>query len=91
MAEFLMLMKGGSTTDGWDAYIEKMIGTGTFRGGSALGSGMCVSKRGNDQPCIVTGFMRFEAENIGQVRALLEGNPVYEAGGEVELLEMIKG
>ena len=33
--------------------------------------------------------MRYENENINQVRALLKGNPVYEAGGEVELFELV--
>lgn len=47
-------------------------------------------KRGKDQDCIVTGFMRHAADNICQIRALLEGNPVYEAGGEVELLDLIE-
>ena len=60
-----------------------------FRGGSALGNGYSASKE-KQQDCVVTGFMRFEAENIEQVRILLGGNPVYEAGGEVELQELIE-
>jgi|DEB0MinimDraft_10_1074344.scaffolds.fasta_scaffold76936_2 hypothetical protein len=37
----------------------------------------------------VTGYMRFEADSIEEVRALLSGNPLYEAGGRVEILEEI--
>lgn len=91
MPEFMMLMKGAGTNDDWDTYVKKMIEQGKFRGGSALGNGVCVGKSDSEQPCVVTGFMRFDAENIDQVRALLEGNPVYEAGGEIELLELIEG
>ncbi len=37
----------------------------------------------------MTGFMRFEAENIERVQELITGNPVYEAGGEIEVLELL--
>ncbi len=47
-------------------------------------------KQDIDRPCTITGFMRFEAENINQIRAWLAGNPVFESGGDVELLELIK-
>lgn len=89
MADFMMLMKGVSENGDWDGYIKKLVDTGLFRGGSALGKGYSLRK-GREQDCIVTGFMRFEADDISQIRALLEGNPVYEAGGEVELLELIE-
>lgn len=89
MADFMMLMKSAESDGDWDAYIMRLRGTGMFRGGSVLGKGVCVKKGCRDGPCIVRGFMRFEADTIDEVRALLEGNPVYEAGGEVELLELV--
>jgi len=43
MSEFLMLMKGdGGTTEQWNIYIEKLIATGMFRGGSALANGQSI-------------------------------------------------
>ena len=90
MAEFMMIMKGAGENGDWYTYIEGLIETGMFRGGSALSNGLCANKQGINRSCAVTGFMRFEADNINQVRGLLAGNPVYESGGEVELLELIE-
>ena len=90
MAEFMMLMKGTSENGDWNAYIARLTTTGLFRGGSALSNGLCATKPDNHRPCTVTGFMRFEADTIQQIQALLPGNPVYESGGEVELLELIE-
>jgi len=89
MAEFMMLMKGAGNAEDWAPYIDKLIQSGTFRGGSELGNGSCESKANQNGDCSVTGFMRFEADNKQQVMDLLPGNPVYEAGGEVEVLEIV--
>ena len=51
---------------------------------------MCVTKSGSDGPCAAKGFMRFEVDSLDELRALLDGNPVFEAGGEVELLELVE-
>lgn len=90
MAEFMILMKGTRQRGDWNTYIDSLTKTGMFRGGSALRNGLCVNKQGSNRLCAVSGFMRFKAESINQVRALLGGNPVVESGGEVELLELIK-
>ena len=90
MAEFMMLMKGTGENADWNAYIDRLQKTGVFRGGSALGHGLCAHKHDSHRSCIVTGFMRFEADSIQQIQALVPGNPVYESGGEVELLELIE-
>lgn len=89
MPEYVMLMKGSASNGDWDAYIEKLIGSGRFRGGSSLGNGMSVAKAGVDGECEVTGYMRFSADSIEEVRELIAGNPCYEAGGVIELLEEI--
>ncbi len=90
MAEFMMVMKGTGENGDWNSYIERLKNTGLFRGGSALSNGLCANKQDSDRSCTVTGFMQFEADTIQQIQALLAGNPVYESGGEVELLELIK-
>ena len=89
MAEFMMLMRGGANSADWTDYIAKLQSTGTFRGGSALGNGVCIAKEFQPDPSGVTGFMRFEAESIETVRSLVEGNPVFEADGVVEILELV--
>ncbi len=98
MADFMMLMLGDrqvpddSSSEDWASYIDKLIKTGSFRGGSALGNGIAVYDKSNEgsAACTATGFMRFEAEAIDDVVALLDGNPVYEAGGKIEILEIVK-
>ncbi len=90
MAEFMMIMKGAGENADWKTYIDSLMKTGLFRGGSALSNGLYANKQGSNRSCVVTGFMRFEADNLHQIRALLTGNPVYESGGEVELLELIE-
>lgn len=90
MAEFMMLMKGAGENGDWAIYIDRLKKAGLFRGGSALSHGLCANKQDSNRSCTVTGFMRFEADTIEQIQALLAGNPVYESGGEVELLELIE-
>lgn len=91
MREFLMLMKAsGGTPEDWNNYINTLVASGLFRGGSALGNGLRASKNHENTNCEITGFMRFEAESINEVSALLSGNPVIEAGGEVEISELLK-
>jgi hypothetical protein len=93
MPEFMMIMKsdehGGNAAD-WAQYIELLSNSGLFRGGSALGNGVCVSQNEQSDQCVVSGFMRFEADAIDQVLALVPGNPVIKSGGEVEVLELLK-
>lgn len=89
MPQYVMLMKGTVQTGDWGAYVDKLVATGMFRGGSALGNGICSAHGKADSECQVVGYMRFTAQRIEQVRALLAGNPHFEAGGCVELLEEV--
>ncbi|MEM7400486.1 MAG: hypothetical protein AAF304_00895 [Pseudomonadota bacterium] len=90
MPEFMMIMKEPGKKSDWRTYINELKETGTFRGGSALGNGICVSKQDNKHNCTVIGFMRFEADKLNQVRNLIAGNPHYESGGEIEIHELIE-
>jgi hypothetical protein len=89
MADYVMLMMGSESAGDWEIYLEKLIASGKFRGGSSLGHGVSMAKGQGDEASEVTGYMRFEADSIEEVRALLSGNPLYEAGGRVEILEEI--
>ncbi|MCB1053389.1 MAG: hypothetical protein KDC71_22495, partial [Acidobacteria bacterium] len=77
-------------TTGWDSYLDTLRATGRFEGGSAIGDGQSFRKEGT--PAALTleldGFFRVRAANLAEVVVLLDGNPVYEAGGTVEIREL---
>ena len=97
MPDYLMLMhndpvRTASERD-WETYIDALAQTGKFRGGSAIGEGVCRRKSGA-APAItarIGGYIRIEADSLADAEMLLAGNPVYENGGTVELRELPKG
>ncbi len=76
--------------DEWNAYLAKLREAGAFEGGSAIGDGICASK--SVAPTAISrqiaGYIRIRAENLNAARELVIGNPVYEAGGTVEIREL---
>ncbi len=71
-------------------YIGRLQASGNFQGGSAIGTGVCVRKSGV-APGItghLSGFIRVSASSLDDARLLLVGNPVFEAGGTVEIREL---
>ena len=92
MPDYLFLMhddagdraQGG---DDWGPYLGGLRASGNLQGGSAIGGGLCARKSGA-APAItghLTGFIRVGADSLDHARALLAGNPVFEAGGTVEI------
>jgi hypothetical protein len=97
MPDYLLLMHDDLTDpsheDGgsaWDPYLSGLRSRGVFQGGSAIGAGICARQSGATPATIspVTGFIRVRADNLDHARALLAGNPVFEAGGTVEIREL---
>ena len=92
MADFLFLMHNDAAADGrtWAPYLHALIEDGLLKGGSAIGDGVCERKSG--APAALTshlvGFMRVEADSLEHAKRLLAGNPVFEAGGTVEIREL---
>jgi hypothetical protein len=89
MAEFLLLMHAGPATRDadWGAYLGDLRSKGVLQGGSAMGGGVCVTKSG-DAPSVtahLSGYIKVEAESLEAAQGLVNGNPVYEAGGVVEV------
>lgn len=91
MPEYILLMHADTVRAevmaDWEAYLGTLRRSGALRGGSAIGDGVCVRKGG---PVAVlsrqlTGFIRIEASDIEAAKKLLACNPVYEAGGTVEI------
>jgi len=96
MNDYIILMHndGGDTNpNDWNDYFAQLNQLGIFQGGSALGSGVCISKAGKSKPITqhLSGYIRIEARDIGHAKELIEGNPVFEAGGTLEIRELPKG
>jgi hypothetical protein len=74
----------------WAPYIERLTTIGALRGGSAIGEGRCLRKSGSarDVSTTVTGYLKLWAASIDEGADLLAGNPVFEAGGSVEIREL---
>jgi len=94
MPDYILLMHNDATTpvdvDAWGPYIAGLRAAGAFEGGSAIGPGVCVRKTGAVPPITADlgGFMRITAAGLEEARRLLAGNPVFEAGGMVEIREL---
>jgi hypothetical protein len=78
------------TEAAWGGYLEALIKSGQFLGGSALGGGKCFGKSGATREITdhITGYIRVQADSIDDARRFLAGNPVFEAGGTVEIREL---
>ncbi|CAL4866635.1 hypothetical protein MMA231_00878 [Asticcacaulis sp. MM231] len=95
MSDYILLMHktpDGEPAEAWDLYIATLEQAGHLRGGSAIGDGIACRKDRTDAAITahLTGFIRIEAESLEAARGLLAGNPVYEAGGIVEIRELPK-
>jgi hypothetical protein len=92
MADYLLFMHDDATgpTQGWDGYFSRLREAGVFTGGSAIGGGMVARKSGTPAPLAahLGGFIRITARDLDHAQSFLEGNPVYEAGGTVEIREL---
>lgn len=78
------------TDAAWGRYIETLTRSGQFLGGSAVGGGKCFTRSGASREVTahITGYIRVQADSIDDARRFLEGNPVFEAGGTVEIREL---
>ncbi|OQW73466.1 MAG: hypothetical protein BVN33_10235 [Proteobacteria bacterium ST_bin13] len=96
MTDYILLMHRDADPDvddtGWDAYFGMLHATGAFQGGSSIGDGICINKAGAPPPISAQlgGFIRIAAPDLAAAKALVIGNPVYEAGGTIEIRELPK-
>jgi hypothetical protein len=92
MTDFIFLMHDDAAggDEGWESYLHGLQQRGCFQGGSAIGDGICAKKSGKPAPVTaqLAGYIRVTADSIDQAKTLLAGNPVYEAGGTVEIREL---
>jgi hypothetical protein len=95
--EYILLMhQDASDTEAaddperWGQYIARLRSTGQFDGGSSMGNGERLKKNQTSQPTgnALGGFIRVRAVSLESAKQFLAGNPVYEAGGTVEIREL---
>ena len=98
MEDFIVFMYADATdhaaadnADAWGKYLARLGATGCFDGGSSIGPGLLLRKGHPDRVSTpdLSGYLRFRADSLLAARALLLGNPVYEAGGTVEVRELL--
>jgi hypothetical protein len=92
MADYILLMHDDAVDDdaAWEPYLDRLKQGGFFEGGSAIGGGVCARKSGQLPPVTthLTGYIRINADSLHQAKSLLAGNPLFEAGGTVEIREL---
>jgi hypothetical protein len=89
--DFILLMHGDSVdrdgNEDWSTYLQALDAKGVLRGGSAIGAGTCL-RLNNPAPRTtdhLVGYVKIEARDLEHAREFVSGNPVYEAGGTVEI------
>lgn len=96
MRDFLIFMHGDTnvpeTAEAWSQYFASLRERGVFNGGSALGPASRFRKDVGSTipPNQITGYIRVRAQDLADAKTCLTGNPVYEAGGTVEIQELIE-
>lgn len=96
MNDYILLMHDDAqdaeadTNRAWDKYLQRLQASGRFAGGSSIGPGACFSRRGATKATTahLTGYLRVQAESLEEAKQFLAGNPVFEAGGTVEIREL---
>lgn len=97
MLDYIFLMhndsspsQGDGGEDLWGPYIAKLKARGCFEGGSSIGAGLCVNRAqvSVEVSSRLVGFIKVRAESLEGARELVAGNPVFEAGGTVEIREL---
>ncbi len=92
MTDYIVFMHDDAAhpTEGWDVYLRRLRDAGVLEGGSAIGGGLVARKAGTPAPLAahIAGFIRITARDLDHAQTFLDGNPVYEAGGTVEIREL---
>ncbi len=74
----------------WGPYFQKLREGGGFDGGSSIGAGESL-RQGGEAAAVttqLTGYIRIRVADMAEARAMVAGNPVFEAGGTVEIREL---
>jgi len=97
MRDYLIFMHGDQerpeAVDDWETYVAALRETGMFVGGSAFGPASSFRKNVSSvagSPRVLTGYIRIRARDLADAQTCLVANPVYEAGGTIEIYELIE-
>ena len=94
MPDYILLMHDDvvapETPEMWDHYLTTLRAAGVFEGGSSIGRGVALRNSAAAAPLSaqLVGFIRVTAPDDAAARRLVDGNPVYECGGTVEVREL---
>ncbi len=101
MSEYILLMYNDAQDqslvndpESWSKYLSALHGSGQFAEVSAIGGGLCCKKDqadlGAEDKQQIVGSIRIRAETPLAAKQWLVGNPVYEAGGTVEIRALLR-
>ena len=79
------------TSAEWSHFFDVATKSGMFRGGSEIGERHTLGRK--DVPnttADIGGYMRFDSDDVDQLKELLKIHPVVEHGGTIDLCEMPK-
>lgn len=92
VADYIVLMHADSVPNeaDWGPYLAGLQQAGVLQGGSAIGDGISLRKHGAAKSASthIAGYIRIAADSLDHAKLLLAGNPVFEAGGTVEIREL---
>ena len=94
MTDYILLMHSDAVREAsdelWEVYFAKLRNLDVFEGGSSIGPGEVLRKHGNPGRVSnhLVGYIRVKAKDLASAKALVEGNPVFECGGSVEVREL---
>jgi hypothetical protein len=95
--DFIMLMHNDAaskpSSEMWTNYFSFLRGRNAFEGGSSIGAGEVFRKDATPgkESEHLAGYIRVSAGSMTEARELLDGNPVFECGGTVEIRELPRG
>ena len=99
MSEYLLIMYNDTqdqntvdNPDHWNSYLSSLLADGQIADVSAVSGGVRCNKNRADQHADthIMGFIRVRADNLQAAKIWLIGNPVYEAGGTVEIRALLR-
>jgi len=91
--EYILFIHDNTDTptkeEDWEKFFALAKKRGLFQGGSEIGKRIRLgSKEVADTTESVSGYMRFESEDLVALKDLLNEHPVLKCGGTLELCEL---
>lgn len=97
MKDYLLFMHNDAPEGGqprpqaeWSEYFDRLNAEHSFEGGSSIGGGLCMNQDGSSPEISsrIFGYIRIRVRDLEHAKELVFLNPVYRAGGTVEIREL---